>query len=52
MKKYYDIWRSNWNTYQALLSYKNEKTTTLNNFEYVGTINAESPKKAIDNFYQ
>lgn len=51
MKKYYDIWRNDWNIFQALLSYKNEKTTTLDNFNYIETIEAESPKKAIENFY-
>lgn len=51
MQKYYNIWRNSWNIFHALLSYKNEKTTTLNNFEYIGTVSAESPKKAIKNFY-
>lgn len=51
MKKYYDIWRNNWNIFEALLSYKNEKTTTLDNFKYIETVEAESPKKAIENFY-
>lgn len=51
MKKYFNIWRNNYNSYLALFSYDNKKTTSVEHYEYIGTVVSESPKKAIDKFY-
>lgn len=51
MKKYFNIWRNNYNSYLALFSYENKKTTSVEHYEYIGTVVSESPKKAIDKFY-
>ena len=52
MKKHFDIWRNKYNSYLALFSYSDKKTTEILGYEYLDTIVSKSPKKAIDDFYQ
>lgn len=52
MEKYYDIWSNDLGIYQALLSYKNKKTTDVEGSFYLGTILSTSSKNAIKEYYE